>query len=637
MSRLMRASLVCLAVVTAASTLSRSSFAALDPSRAQADADSLRIGHDAFCTKPQRPLSRRARDLCPLAGELTSCTAFADACAQEKLPEPKVEQSSWSEAMKSALAAIAKIGVWFLIAAIVAAILFPIIQLILRRRRDRTLADPAIEASPDPQKNVAVEELVSTSDAELLLRRADEHARKGDLAAALFTYLNASLRALDTRGAIRVARHRTNGEYVRGCKDENARGPLRELVLEVDKAQFGGQKPTSETVAKAGARAVSLVRALPIALLLLFTLAACNKRVPATNTDPAGDELMTELLRKQGVKVSRLRGSLANLPIPKPDADPPAAVLIDGERTLLEPDTKAHLLAWVEAGGFLILTGAPENWPALGLKEKSSTSRDIDVYSANELEDEEDDESEVVKPRVDPVRIDHGKVAEAAALDWADDAATAVALTGDRETYAALRRMKRGSILAIANGDLLTNASLTRTGNPAALVAILSNVDRTEIRTTRPEDGISPPTNPISGLARAGLGLGMWHALAATMLVFFAVGARVSRPKPTRPPQRRAFSEHVEATGALYARTASAPHALAAYTRYAAERLRAKLPRGVTDPVQFLSQRSGVSAEECARVWRRATNVQAGDAPQGDELTVLKQLSAIYTAAMKAD
>ena len=66
-------------------------------------------GDDAFCTKPQRPLSRRARDLCPLAGELTACAAFAEACSQEKLPEPKVEQSSWSEALKSALAAIAKI------------------------------------------------------------------------------------------------------------------------------------------------------------------------------------------------------------------------------------------------------------------------------------------------------------------------------------------------------------------------------------------------------------------------------------------------------------------------------------------------------------------------------------------------
>lgn len=634
MKGLARTSLFCLAVVAAASTIARPSAAALDPSRAQADADALRKDHDAFCTKPQRPLSRRARDLCPLAGELTSCTAFAEACAQEKLPEPKVEQSSWSEAMKSALAVLAKIGVWFLLAALIVAILFPIVQLVVRRRRDRTLAEPAVETPPDAQKNVAVEELVSTTDAELLLRRADEHARKGDYPAALFTYLNASLRALDTRGAIRVARHRTNGEYVRGCKEEGARTPLRELVLEVDKAQFGGQIPTPEVVAKAATRAVSLVRALPLALLILFTLAACNKRVPATNTDPAGDELMTELLRKQGVKVSRLRGSLANLPIPKPDAEPPAAVLIDGERTMLEPDTKAHLLAWVEAGGFLILTGAPENWPALGLKGKPTTSRDIDVYSARE--DEEDDELPPTKP-ADPVRIDHGKVAEAAALDWSDDAATAVALTRDREVYAAIRPMKKGSVLAIANGDLLTNASLTRPGNPAALVAILSNVDRTEIRTTRPEDGISPPTNPISGLARAGLGLGMWHALAATLLAFFAVGARVSRPKPTKPPQRRAFSEHVEATGALYARTGSAPHALAAYARYASERLRAKLPRGLNDPVLFLSQRSGVSAEECARVWRRATNIQAGDPPQGDELNVLKQLSAIYTAAMKAD
>jgi hypothetical protein len=624
-----RVLLFCLAMVTVSSTLARPSLAALDPARAQADADALRKDHDAFCTHPQRPLPRRARALCPLASELTSCNGFSEACLNETLPVPeKEESSSWGDAFRAAFAILAKVGVWLLILAVAAVILFPIVQFLLRRRRDRTLVDPTVESPSDPEKAMIVEELISTTDAELLLRRADEHVRKGDLDAALFTYLNASLRALDTRGAIRVARHRTNGEYVRGCKEEAARAPLRELVLEVDRAQFGGQNPSSEVVATAAKRATSLVRALPLALLILFTLGACNKRVPAINTDPAGDELMTELLRKQDMKVSRLRGSLANLPIPKADAELPAAVLIDGERTLLEPETQAHLLAWVEAGGFLILTGAPESWPALGLKEEHTTSRDIAVYTSSETEDE---------IPFDPVRIDHGKVAEAAALEWADDNATAVALTGDKKTYAAIRPMKKGSILAIANGDLLTNASLTRPGNPGALVAILSNVDRKEIRTTRPEDGISPPTNPISGLARAGLGLGMWHALAAALLAFFAVGVRVSRPKPTRPPQRRAFSEHVEATGALYARTASAPHALAAYARYASERLRTKLPRGVSDPVLFLSQRSGASLEECTRVWRRAMNVRAGDAPQGDELNVLKQLSAIYTSAMKAD
>lgn len=617
------------AILTVSSTMARPSIAALDPAHAQADADAVRKDRDAFCTNPGKPLSRRARDLCPFASELTRCAGFSEACLHEKLPtREEKKDSAWSDAFKPSLALIAKVGVWLLIIAVAAIILFPIVQYLLRRRRDRTFVDPNVEPRSDTEKTVAVEELISTTDAEQLLRRANEHARKGDFDAALFTYLNASLRALDTRGAIRVARHRTNGEYVRGCKEEQARAPLRELVLEVDRAQFGGQKPSSDVVAKAATRATSLVRALPLGLVILFTLGACNQRVPAINSDPAGNELMTELLRKQDMKVSHLRGSLANLPIPKGDAELPAAVLIDGERTLLEPDTQTHLIEWVEAGGFLILTGQPENWPALGLKQEPTASRDIVVYTASDAEDE---------GSIDPVRIDHGKVAEAAALEWADDKATIVALTGDKKTYAAIRPMKKGSILAIANSDLFTNASLTRPENPAALVAILSNVDRKEIRTTRPEDGISPPTNPISGLARAGLGLGMWHALGAALLAFFAVGARVSRPKPTRPPQRRAFSEHVEATGALYARTASAPHALAAYARYASERLRTKLPRGVSDPVLFLSQRSGASPEDCARVWRRAMNVRAGDAPQGDELNVLKQLSAIYTAAMKAD
>ena len=58
-------------------------------------------------------------------------------------------------------------------------------------------------------------------------------------------------------------------------------------------------------------------------------------------------------------------------------------------------------------------------------------------------------------------------------------------------------------------------------------------------------------------------------ATAVVGFLWFAVGVRQARPKPSQPPRRRAFSEHVEAVGALYARTRNAAHALAAFSRFA--------------------------------------------------------------------
>ncbi len=138
-------------------------------------------------------------------------------------------------------------------------------------------------------------------------------------------------------------------------------------------------------------------------------------------------------------------------------------------------------------------------------------------------------------------------------------------------------------------------------------------------------------------MQRAGLGLGMWHALAFVVVLFLAVGMRLARPKPTPPPTRRAFTEHVEATGALYARTGLAAHALASYARYADERIRTKMPRGMNDVAAFLSSRSQVDYATCERIWARAKNTRPEDPERGDELVILKQLSQIYGAAMSAE
>jgi hypothetical protein len=129
----------------------------------------------------------------------------------------------------------------------------------------------------------------------------------------------------------------------------------------------------------------------------------------------------------------------------------------------------------------------------------------------------------------------------------------------------------------------------------------------------------------------------MLHALFASLALFLAVGVRLARPKPAPPPLRRAFAEHVEAVGALYARTRNAPHALSAFARFADERLRARMSRGSSDVPAFLASRARLPLDTCQRLWARAVQAKAGAPPLGDELAVLKELGAVFTAAMAQD
>jgi hypothetical protein len=644
-----------------------SARATLDPARAQADADAVLVENDAFCKDPSRPLSPRARSLCDLAPEVPRCDGFAKACAEaapdrqratsKEEKENKADASSW----RSSLAAFARLAVWVMLALVVAAIFVPVVQAVLRRRRDKQLADtePArvIGTGPAPPPP---EPILTTDDPERLLARASELARRGELDAALYTYLRASLSALDARGAVRVARHRTNGEYVRSCKEVGSRDALREIVLEVDRAQFGAKPVTPERVASVGQRAFAVVRAAPAALVLALVvflggLPGCDGGHRAKGArDPAGTEVMAGILGKQGVEVSGLGGSLLSLPLPDPGAESgeesspsPSggalargpAVVVNASSTELDAEVEAHLIAWVEAGGFLILTGPASSWPhRLGAAtDHAATSKEIVVTTKlktlhYDADDEDDDEKRFE-------RVDKGFITRPAAFKWSDppEQATTIARTADDHIFAALLPMKRGSILVLASDELFSNASLARKDNPGALVAILAHVDRKQIKIAMPEDGIAPVTNPMAGLHRAGLGLATWHAIAAAIVLFLAVGIRLVRPKPTSPPPRRAFAEHVEATGALYANTHQAAHALAAFARYARERVRARLPRGVTDPAAFLAQRSGKPPEECSRIWERSMSATTDASPRGDELLVLRDLSALYAAATRTE
>jgi hypothetical protein len=395
------------------------------------------------------------------------------------------------------------------------------------------------------------------------------------------------------------------------------------MARDVDRVKFGGQRASGDAVARAARHAASIVRAVPAAFVVLAVaiLPGCGRvGTPSSRagTDPAGDELWYEVLRRQGVKAERLEVALASLSPPATDERSPA-VVVDVDRTELDSETRDHLVEWVQAGGVLVLAGDPDAWP-----------REFEVRSTSARPSEGGPFS---------VRTDQRARAELAsgkALEFAA-AAKRVAWFEDGTTYAAAAPQGRGLVLGIAGDELMTNVGLARAGNAAAMVAIFSHTDRVELRVAEEDDGMAPPSTPIAALSRAGLGIGLVHALIAALMLFFAVGVRLARPKPSPPPRRRAFAEHVEAVGALYARAGAASHALAAYARFAEGRLRGRMPRAATDVASFLASRARSPVDACRRLWARAMAAKGGGAAQGDELAILEELSAVCTTAMAKD
>jgi hypothetical protein len=623
----------------------------MDPAHAQADVDAAMRPHAyTFCHEPHEPLSPDAIELCTHATSIPDCKGYETACAKATTP-PSWKLPSWwgMFSLPPFMGMLFQVLMWLVVAALVLAIFVPVVAAIVRyRRRDDPRAKKAEKPSVAGAEPLA--ELVAASDEEPLLARAEELAARGEYAAALQLYLAAGLRALDKRGAVRITKDRTNGEYVRSCADVASKPALRDIVREVDRVQFGGEPATREAASRAAQRAIAIVKAVPLALLVvLFPLVlgcsgAASFKPRVAGDDPAGGELLRDVLRAQGVTVKGLGSSLTTMPIPAAGERTPA-VIVDVEQTSLDDDTRAHLARWVDAGGILVLAGSPTQWPkefgasyAWATGPRKITARRLLARAVEPEPGEEDDgddddgSASAIYARTE----EHAVLATDRGLKF-KGASEEIAWFDDHTTYAAVVADGKGRVLCIANDELLTNVGIAHPGNAAALVAILAATSRSEMRIADPEDGVSPPSTPIAALLRAGLGTGLLHAVPFVVVLFLGAGTRLSRPKPAPPPRRRAFAEHVTAVGALYACTHNGAHALAAYARFADERLRARMPRGSVDVGGCLASRAGMPLDVCQRLWARAMQAKAGASPLGDELSVLRELTVIYAAAMQQE
>ena len=545
----------------------------------------------AFCSTPKLPLSAESLELCHLAKEIPACEGLAKACDEALAPKPKRSAGAgWLDTLAPLGYALGRALLWIFVAGVAAALLVPIVRGILAWARSRRARDFPEARARQARVRTAPAALAPAlrREAREILGRAETAESTGALGEAIALYLAAALRALDERGHIALARHRTNGEYVRACQDAALRRPLAEMTLAADAIEFGGRAPDPDRARAVGDRARALLRALSfLTVLAALPGLACAGRGGTKRAvdDPAGLEVFREIARGEGYAVQGLGGSIATLPIPK-EGEKTFLLVLDASRVQLSDDASSRLLRWVGAGGSLLLLGEPARWPkALGAKPRATGSRDVTV-------------------QVDDGEVFHDvtvRVSQPGALTW--PGAEAIAVAGG-EPFAARVALDRGVIVGLARPDPFTNVGLSQEGAGDVAMALVEQarpVDGTEIRVARPEDGVTPPGNPLSALSRAGLSVGLVHAVPFLALLFLHAGIRHARARPAPEPTRRAFVEHVRATGAFYMKARAHEHAVHEYAKHAREVLRARAPRDAT-LAQYVAWRANVPEREVTRL-----------------------------------
>ncbi|MFO0677266.1 MAG: DUF4350 domain-containing protein [Polyangiaceae bacterium] len=689
--------LVASAILVAAPAVVVPSTSSATPLRTSSAAESAReayvAGDYSFCQKPESPLADSTRDLCPLASDLPDCKALVDACAKAA-PEAKKPKAPPFEfpplTIPDFLVGLGKVVLVLLVLGVVGLVAWPIYKAVRARRKDDEVRDAEAGASATIVELPPEAVHDDTTSPPALLARADELLRTGANEAALALYMAASLRALDRKGLVRLSRDLTNGEYVRAVRDADAKAALRDVVNEFDRVHFGRTAPGAEAMAKAASRATFLVRTVApavTAMALVLGLGACSsggsgERTFANEKSAGGSALAMEMLRRIGANVEWLPTSLATLPYDADGVPSKFTVVVDASRVRPEEETIDAMTRWVKAGGKLVMMGSVSRWPAeMKAHYALGASRDVTVFDPDydweddatddddadtssedalppepsELQGEDgDDESSVgdgvdAPPVTPPTKSStlprastpsspsvDVRVLDSDAVRFDGRHVTAAFFRGDRTVYAGVRTLGKGTVLGIAGHDLFTNVSVLRADNAKGLALLFGRMGR-DFRVARAEDAFAPPQSPVGSLLRAGLGPALLHGLVAASILFVAVGARLTRAKPSAPPVRRAFAEHVHATGAFYAKANLAGYALSSYAKFADERLRSRMPKSAADVPHFLAMRSGTDVARCRELWERAESAKNAQYARGDELATLRELSLLYEAAVAND
>ena len=473
---------------------------------------------------------------------------------------------------------------------------------------DETPPEAAAPGAPASVAAAAPRGPVET-DVDRLLARARAFAARGEYARAIDDVYAALLRRLDADGRIDIHPSRTNGDYVRQLRDHaSLRGPVREVVKEVERVHFGATAPSERAYRAVLDRVVPIVSR--VAVIALFCLgfsaivscspvAAADARSDSIATAPSGTQALLDLLTAHKFEVKRRSETLDKLTETK------TLVLLSGAS--LDAATWAHLLSWVDEGGRLVLAGVVSLPPELGLKlavgETQTSVIDMDASSHFRG---------VKTLRAPPGAEIHRADGEAR------DVPNPLLFRVDA-TYATSFDRGLGHLVVFADDRLFCNAALAVGDNGAFLVGLFESMPfPRQIEIVDAWTGMGAET-PFAAVAHANLLPVILQLFALLALLYLWKGIPFARLRDPPAETRRAFADHARALGLAYGRARASKHVLGLYSSWALDRLRERVQRsgrqGLLPLAEAIATRTGRPEGEVMRVLVEASSAREEAAP----------------------
>jgi hypothetical protein len=440
-----------------------------------------------------------------------------------------------------------------------------------------------------------------------LLDAARTALAQGRTSEAVLLARGAVLRKLGELGRIWLHRSRTDREYVRSVRSDQAlHADLRELCAAAEVVRWEGAPVDRNQAAQALAAAERLFAVLtapagqgPVARVLWWIVlpgllwgaaepeAAAQQEVWERYA-PGGDAALLDIFRMYGYDAGF---RLTNLNMVDERVD---VVVIDTVNVQPVDEQWVHLRSWVEQGGVLLLGGDPGAFPELG-------------------------------QTIHPVGAVHLAAPWQAmglpAPRWPNGPLSAFrdgqgwALVADDEGNAIIEVLDLGlgAVVAIADPALLWNGAFVHPDNERFVGELVyagqsaegwpvAHPARVQLATraaaTAPSQSPDSQTNDMVGaLASSGLLLFVVQLIATGVLVALWRGWPFAPLRDPPDPGRHAFVEHVRALGIRYWRLQATAHVEQKFAEFWLLRL------GVPG-LELAAQRAGYTPER-ARVWAR--------------------------------
>jgi len=521
---------------------------------------------------------------------------------------------------------------WVILGAGLLLIIYLIARNSTRNKPDEAepVPPPQDELGPAPARDDHNEQLAR--DVNTLLDQARAAASAGDYARAIHRAHAALLHRLDHDGLIRVAPFRTNGDYVRDLAQHQVaqaelRREVRDIVRDVEQAQFGTTRPDASLYERVLQRVVPIAtrRSAALLALLAVNLLSCDTRNYPFDHSPSGADAVIELAGRYDITIKFRTTALADLdPDEDTDADNRGRTLVLlHDAPFPTHEEWAHLLEWADNGHHLVIAGRhpPSD---LGISHESGApGHDLKVSSAfsdrlGELDLITADNNYLVPTHSDGTTL----------LEFAPGIPYAI----QHE-----RGYRGGDVTVFADDRLFTSGALMLRDNPEFLVRFLRDLDTREVELA---DGLLDlgADTPAEAIAKTHLTPVVLQLLALLAVFYFCRGVRFGRPRDPPTRSRRQFAEHVEALGHQYARARASRHAVRLYAVWALERLREKTLMSRTPGIYPLAQAiAGRTGDDENRVMetlveasslRDATSISATTAT-ADDLRLMQDLARL--------